>query len=145
MEKSQVNTRPPSRDWTALCICFSLSQSGSSSFSAFGWSSCGFIVIINFHTLSRRNVMRNPLHNSFFNWHDYWAISTNSCFGKTRRHYFLQQFSLIECNVTMWFLMAWCYHSSLLLNGEYKWWMQNFYKQNDLEDNFLLKIEIDSS
>lgn len=120
MENSQVNSRHPSRDWTALCICLTLSQSGSSSFSAFGWSSCGFTITINFHTLSRRNVMWNSLHNSFFKWHDYWAISTNSCFGKTRRHYFLQQFSFIECNVTMWFLNS----LMLSLKPSFKWGIQ---------------------
>lgn len=90
---------------TVISICLSVSQSSSSSFSAFGESFCGFVVIIHFsHSKEKRCNTKYP--SQFISK---TALTTKLSVqilvcGKARSHYFPQQFALIESNVVMWFL-----------------------------------------
>lgn len=79
---------------TAISICLSVSQSSSSSFS----------VIIHFsHSKEKQCNTKYP--SQFISK---MALTTKLSVqilvcGKARRHYFPQQFALIESNVVMWF------------------------------------------
>lgn len=138
--------RPANLGWG--CICLNISQSGSSSFSAFKSSLCGCAVIIHFsHSMEKQCNVKSPSQFIFrMTLTTDVSVQKFVC-GQTRK---VTIFNIFHCWNLMWWyhsrMAQWC-HISLLLSKDYKILEKNLLN-DDWKYKFLyvfLKIEIYST